>query len=139
VYFFLVMHKTGQLKVCMAKTFKTLYFANKYPACAFSKTYRKMLQVRRGGANYCCGGIENIELDISAHNTHSSYWSAQSRVNPCIYPCYNADLRKPSAKDFRPLILSREKVDLRALIMHGRCQIWPFTSRGHPRRRPQPR
>jgi len=66
VLFLCVMHKAGQLEVCVAKTFKTLYFANikEYPACAFSKTYRKMmLFVRRGGANYCCGGIENIELD----------------------------------------------------------------------------
>jgi hypothetical protein len=54
------------------QTFKILYsntISPKYPACAITKTYRKFMLVRRGGANHCCGGIVNLELGISSHNT----------------------------------------------------------------------
>jgi len=60
-----------------------------------------------GGANYCCGGIEDLDLGISAHNTRPS------RFNPRIYPRCNPELRKPPAKE---LLRFREK-----RLTHGHC------------------
>ena len=62
------MPNAGNLELCVAKTFKNIVFRqNILPVCAISKTYRKSMLVRMGGANYCCGGIENLDLSISAH------------------------------------------------------------------------